>query len=48
VVTLGEIRCAGGGLPTIVGTTGGDCVDTDTTTVGDRVPEIVDELRGGG
>ena len=22
VVTLGEIRCAGGGLPTIVGTTG--------------------------
>jgi hypothetical protein len=48
VVTLGEIRCTGEGLRGIVGTSGGDCVDADTSTVGERVAEIVDELKGGG
>jgi hypothetical protein len=48
VVTLGEIRCSGGGLPAVVDATGGDCVDTDTVTVGAQLPEVVARLRGGG
>jgi hypothetical protein len=48
VVTLGEIRCSGGGLPAVVEVTGGDIADADTVTVGAQVPEVVARLRGGG
>jgi Mg-chelatase subunit ChlD len=47
VVTFGDVRCGGGGMPTVVGASGGTCVDADPTTVAERMEEIVRRLRGG-
>ena len=48
VVALGEIRCAGGGLPAIIATSGGACIDPDTSAGDEGVLTIVDRLKGAG